>query len=117
MALDRNSVTIIGRLTDTPSLAYGKAKGTPVCNLSVAVNGRSKKDTGEKLVDYIPVVVFGKQAEAAAANLVRGQQVSVDGVLRFRPRKVGDVNIPQGSVIANRVDFGMKPKAAMPAAA
>lgn len=97
ISLDRNHVTIIGRLTENPTIAYGKQKGTPVCNLSVAVNDRPKKDSGEKPIDYIPIVVFGKQAEAAASNLIPGQQISVDGALRFRKRNIGEINVPGGA--------------------
>lgn len=72
-----NNVVIMGNLTREPELR--EAGNTVVCNLSVAVN-RKTKDRED--VCFLEVVVFGKSAEYAAANFHKGGCVFVEGYLR-----------------------------------
>ena len=113
--MNLNRVHLIGRLTDTPQL---RSTGSgSVCNMSIAVNGLPKKGTKERPVTYVPVAVFGRQADVAAANLVAGQEVNIEGRLQFRKREIEGKRVTVGEVIAHHIDFGMKPRREMPAAA
>ena len=113
--MNLNRVHLIGRLTDTPQLR-SIATGS-VCTMSIAVNGLPKKGTKDRPVIFVPVAVFGKMADTCAANLVAGQEVNIEGQLQFRKRDVEGKKITVGEVVAHHVDFGMKPRREMPAAA
>ena len=119
--LDKNTVTLIGRLTGNPDLRTITVNEEPasVCNFSVAVNGIRKKGRTDQPVEFIPISVFGKRAEACAANLTKGKTVSIEGALHFSKRKVGDKHVPVGEVRAHRVDWLTEklPEPALPAAA
>lgn len=83
MAGDRdNSVVITGNLTRDPELRFGNS-GTPILNLSIAVNSRKKGQNGEWVDDpnYFEVSAFGDLAENAAASLGKGNRVTVTGRL------------------------------------
>lgn len=119
--LDKNTVSIIGRLTGNPDLRTINVNEGPtsVCNFSLAVNGIRKKGRTEQPVEFIPISVFGKRAEACAANLTKGKLVSIEGALHFSKRKVGDKTVPVGEVRARRVDWIAEtmPASALPEAA
>ena len=73
-----NRVILIGRLTkDIDFKALDS--GTTISTFTLAVD-RFKK--GE--ADFIPIVVFGKQAENAAQYLHKGSLCAVDGRLQVR---------------------------------
>jgi single-strand DNA-binding protein len=83
---DLNRVILTGRLTSDPDLRYTQT-GKPVARFDIAVNRRwVNPETGqpEEEVTFVPVVVWGKQAETCAAWLRKGRQVAVDGRLRIR---------------------------------
>ena len=83
MAGDRdNSVVITGNLTRDPELRFGNS-GTPILNISIAVNSRKKGQNGEWVDDpnYFEVSAFGDLAENAAATLAKGNRVTVTGRL------------------------------------
>ncbi len=113
--MNQNHVSVIGRLTADPRIVT--VKSGQICNLNVAVNGRPKKEGGERPVEYIPVTVFGKQAVNCGSNLVKGQEVRIDGMLHYHKQKIGEKTIPIGEVWANYVEFGSKPKPALAKAA
>lgn len=66
-----NYHTIVGNLTRPPALSY-TAAGKPVANFTVAINGTNK-------TTFMPVAVFGKQAEHCLASLTKGTRVIVSG--------------------------------------
>ncbi len=70
-----NNVTIIGRVGKTPELRHTNA-GTAVCEINVAVDGTDDN------VEWIPVVTWGRTAEAVAAHVNKGRQIGVEGELR-----------------------------------
>ena len=105
--LDKNTVTLIGRLTGNPDLRTITVNEEPasVCHFGVAVNVIRKKGRTDQPVEFIPISVFGKRAEACAANLTKGKMVSIEDALHFSKRKVGDKTVPVGEVRAHRVDW------------
>ena len=81
MSQDINSVVLVGRLTRDVEIRFTKG-GTPVGNLSIAVNRCAKK--GEEWVDevsFFDCKRFGKQAEALAPYLIKGKLIAVVGQL------------------------------------
>jgi len=74
-----NQARIAGNLTRDPELRY-TPKGTAVCNATIAVNRRVKSgDEWKEEVDFIGITIWGKRAEAFAANLKRGRCVYCEG--------------------------------------
>lgn len=82
---------IMGNLTRDPELKYIPS-GTPVTNFTVAVNRRYTPQGGEtkEETSFIPVVVWGKQAENCNQYLKKGSPVFVDGDLRQRSYETTD---------------------------
>jgi single-strand DNA-binding protein len=82
MAVDINSVVIVGRLTRDAEMRYTNG-GLAICKFSIAVNRR--KRSGEQWVDeasFFDISYFGKAAEAVHQYLVKGKQVAIQGELR-----------------------------------
>ncbi|NLA59281.1 MAG: single-stranded DNA-binding protein, partial [Firmicutes bacterium] len=78
-----NRVILIGRLTADPELRYTQ-NGTAVTNFRLAVERGYTSQSGQREVDFIPVVVWDKQAETCANYLNKGRLVAVDGRLQVR---------------------------------
>lgn len=77
--MNLNKCFIAGNLTRDPELRY-TPKGTAVCNATLAVNRRVKvNDEWKEEVDFIGITIWGKRAEAFAANLKKGRCVHCEG--------------------------------------
>ncbi len=79
-----NKVILIGHLTKDPELRYTPASGVAVANFTLAVNRPFTNQQGEREADFIPVVVWRKQAENCANYLNKGSQAAVEGRLQVR---------------------------------
>lgn len=100
-----NKVILIGRLTKDPELRYTSGNAA-VCNFSIAVDRPFNSNTQERGTDFIPVVVWNKQAENVKNYLTKGSQVAVEG--RIQVRNYDDNNGQRRyvtEVIANTVEF------------
>ena len=73
----------IGRLTKDPELKYTPGTGTAVTTITLAVENYNSK-TQEKTADFIPVVLWGKQAEKTAQYMLKGNQVAISGRISVR---------------------------------
>ena len=78
-----NRVILIGRLTKDPELRYTQ-NGTAVASFTLAVNRTRTNQQGEREADFIPVVVWQKQAENCANFIGKGSLVAVEGRLQIR---------------------------------
>jgi single-strand DNA-binding protein len=78
-----NKVVLIGRLTKDPELKFAQGTGTAVATFTIAVNRRFKRE-GQPEADFIPIVVFGKQAEAVANYTIKGKLISISGGIQTR---------------------------------
>ena len=78
-----NKVILIGRLTKDPELKYTPGTGTAVTTITLAVENYNSK-TQEKTSDFIPVVLWGKQAENTSQYMLKGSQVAVSGRISVR---------------------------------
>lgn len=84
-----NKVILIGRLTKDPELRFLPGNGTANCTLTLAVDKYNTK-TNKKEADFIPVVVWGKQAEATANYTSKGSQVAISGRIQTRSYDAND---------------------------
>lgn len=78
-----NKVILIGRLTKDPELKYTPGTGAAVTTITLAVDNYNSK-SGERAADFIPIVIWGKQAENTAQYMVKGSQVAISGRLSVR---------------------------------
>lgn len=79
-----NRVVLIGNLTDDPELRYTQ-NGVARTRFSIAVNRRYRDREGnmQEETTFVPIVVWGPQAENCANYLGKGRSVAVDGRLRI----------------------------------
>lgn len=73
-----NKAIEIGRLTRDPEVRYSQGSNTAVIRYTIAVDRKFKRD-GEPTADYIPCVVFGRQAEFAEKYFRKGMKVVISG--------------------------------------
>lgn len=78
-----NRVVLIGRLTKDPELRY-TPNGVAVATFTLAVDRSRPNPQGEREADFIPIVVWQKQAENCANYIGKGRLVAVDGRLQVR---------------------------------
>lgn len=78
-----NKVFLIGRLTRDPELRY-TGNNTPVASFTVAVDRTFTNQSGEREADFIPVVIWRKQAENVKNYVSKGSQIAVEGRLQVR---------------------------------
>jgi len=106
MAVNINSVVLVGNLTKDPELRHTPS-GTAVTTLRIAVNDRVKK--GEEWSDaayYFDVTVWGRTAENCAQYLAKGRPVGVQGKLTWREWDAQDGTKRQSvEVVADNVQF------------
>ncbi|MGB2982432.1 MAG: single-stranded DNA-binding protein [Candidatus Bipolaricaulia bacterium] len=84
MAASLNRVILIGNLTADPEMRYTPS-GTARTRFSIAINRQYKDSSGQmkEEVTFVPIVVWGSQAENCANYLSKGRSVAVDGRLRI----------------------------------
>jgi single-strand DNA-binding protein len=78
-----NKVALVGRLTKDPDVRYTANSQTAVAKFTLAVN-RIYKQEGQPEADFIPIVVWGKQAENAGKYIGKGRLVAVSGRIQTR---------------------------------
>ena len=76
-----NLVTLIGRLTADPELKFFSS-GTAISKGTIAIDRSYKKDN-QTVTDFIPVEVWGKQAEYFATCIQKGYLVAISGSLHI----------------------------------
>lgn len=116
-----NLVTLIGRLTADPELKFFSS-GTAISKGTIAIDRSYKKDN-QTVTDFIPVEVWGKQAEYFATCFQKGYLIAVSGSLhidryvdsdgnnrnfaKIVVHKLMRLNIPKGNELdASGVDNG-----------
>jgi single-strand DNA-binding protein len=78
-----NRAILIGRLTKDPELRY-TPNGVAVASFTLAVNRSWLNQQGEREADFIPIVVWRKQAENCANYIGKGSLVAVEGRIQVR---------------------------------
>ncbi|TFE70410.1 single-stranded DNA-binding protein [Methylacidiphilum sp. Yel] len=81
---DLNKVFLIGNLTRDPECRY-TPKGTPVGDISLAINSSYRAQDGQVKdeVCFVEVVIWGRQAETCKEYLQKGSLVFVEGRLQM----------------------------------
>jgi single-strand DNA-binding protein len=78
-----NKVILVGRLTRDPEVK-NTTTGKAVATFTLAVDRRFKNKDGQKEADFVPIVVWGRQAEIVGQYLSKGSQIGVSGRLQVR---------------------------------
>lgn len=100
-----NKIILLGRLTRDPEVRYTPT-GKVVCQFTLAVDRPFANQDGQREADFIPVVIWGKQAETCGNSLTKGQRVLVEGRLQVRSYDAKDGSKRYVSeVIADRFEF------------
>ncbi len=100
-----NRVILVGRLTKSPDVK-NTTTGKAVANFTLAVDRRFKNKDGQKEADFVPIVVWGKQAEFAGQYLSKGSQIGVSGRLQVRSYDDKDGNRRYVTeVVADEINF------------
>jgi single-strand DNA-binding protein len=99
-----NNVILVGRLTKDVEMSIIGEKDTAKAAMTVAVNR-----VGQDKTDFIPVEVFGTQAENCEKYLIKGQEIAVIGSLRVDTWKRDDKWYSRTYVVASSIQFGAKP--------
>jgi single-strand DNA-binding protein len=79
-----NRVLLIGNLTRDPEVRY-TPKGTPVAEVSLAINRFLQSEDGEKKeeVTFVDVTLWARLAEISGEYLKKGKPVFIEGRLQF----------------------------------
>jgi len=102
-----NLAVLIGNLTRDPEMRF-TGNGHPVTNFDVAVSKKYKNKNDEWVDDtqFIPVTVWGKQAESCDKYLSKGKKVAVTGEMTIREYEAKDGSKRKAfQVKADRVEF------------
>ncbi len=100
-----NKIILLGRLTRDPEVRYTQT-GRVVCQFTLAVDRPFANQDGQREADFIPVVIWGKQAETCGNSLTKGQRALVEGRLQVRSYDAKDGSKRYVSeVIADRFEF------------
>ena len=83
-----NKIILLGRLTKDPEVRYTPTNKV-VAQFTLAVDRPYSKDK-QREADFIPVVIWGKQAEICGNYLSKGQRVLVEGRLQIRSYEAKD---------------------------
>lgn len=101
-----NKVVLIGRLTKDPELKFTPGAGTAVTTLTLAIDRRFTKEGQQKETDFIPIVIWGKQAESTANYVTKGKLLGVSGRIQTRSYDAKDgTKRYVTEVIAEEVQF------------
>lgn len=98
-----NNVVLTGRLARDPELTYlQNEKHTAKTRFTLAVNREGQRD----VADFVPIIVFGKQAENCNQYLGKGSLVAVNGRIQTGSYKNRDgQTVYTTDVFANNVEF------------
>ncbi len=108
-----NLAIIIGRCVKDPELRFIPSSGMAVTKMTIAVDRDMAKDKkqeaqaqGKQVADFIPVTVFGKQAESASQYLAKGSQVAIKGKINTGSyTKEDGTKVYTTDIIAEKVEF------------
>lgn len=100
-----NKVVLVGRLTRDPEVRVF-SNGNPVANFTLAINRNFKNKDGNVDADFIPVAVYGRQADVIQKYVTKGSQLGVDGRIQVRSYDAQDGSKRYiTEVIADRIEL------------
>ncbi|MGO5064672.1 MULTISPECIES: single-stranded DNA-binding protein [unclassified Clostridium] len=99
-----NRVMLIGRLTKDAELKYIEDRDVSLLRFVIAVNRYYNKENSK--TDYIPVVVWGRHAEAIHDYMNKGKLISVVGRIQTRNYEDKSGNKRYGiEIVSNEIKF------------
>lgn len=100
-----NKVVLIGNLVRDPEVRATQS-GISVCNFTVAVNRRFKKENGEQETDFLNVIAWRQLAELCGKYLAKGRKVAVTGSIQTRQYEAkGGSKRTAWDIVADEVEF------------
>lgn len=100
-----NRITLLGRLVRDPEVRY-TPNSRMVCQFTLAVDRPFANTEGQREADFIPIVIWGKQAEICGKNLQKGHRALVEGRLQIRSYDAKDGTRKYiTEVIADKFEF------------
>ena len=100
-----NRIILLGRLTKDPEVRYTNT-GKVVAQFTLAVDRPFTGPDGKREADFIPVIIWGKQAETVGNSMQKGHRALVEGRLQIRSYDGKDGQKHWVSeVIADRFEF------------
>lgn len=100
-----NKVFLIGNLVRDPEVRATQS-GISVCNFTVAVNRRFKKENGEQETDFLNVIAWRQLAELCGKYLAKGRKVAVTGSIQTRTYEAKDGSKRTAwDIVADEVEF------------
>ena len=97
-----NNVILVGNLTRDPEFKMGETENKNICRFTLAIDdGYGEK----KRTNYIPIVVFGKQAVNCSSYLEKGRKVGVQGKIQTGSYEKDGRKVYTTDVIASVVEF------------
>ena len=104
MAKGINRVVLIGNLGKDPELTHTQS-GLAIAKLSLATTEGKKNSAGawEDVTEWHNVVLFGKTAEVAGANLLKGAQVCIEGRIQYESWESDGVKKYMTKIIGQRM--------------
>ena len=100
-----NKVVLIGNLVRDPEVRATQS-GISVCNFTVAVNRRFKKENGEQETDFLNVIAWRQLAELCSKYLAKGRKVAVTGSIQTRQYEAKDGSKRTAwDIVADEVEF------------
>lgn len=100
-----NKAILSGRISSTPELKTTPS-GNAVCTFGLATRRHTRSDE----CDFHNIVTWDKLAENCAKFLVKGQQVSLLGEIRYRKYEAKDGGKRRETeIMVQDIEFGAKP--------
>lgn len=105
-----NKVILVGRLVRDPELKYTKT-GKARAFMTVAVKGYYNKEKGGTVDDFVPVTVWGKQAETLTQHAKKGYLLELEGRLKSGSFQDGEgKTVYKLEFVAEGFEFLSRPK-------
>lgn len=77
-----NRIVLVGRLIKDPELKVFEESGKSMTRFIIAVDRTFKNASGERMVDFIPIIAWGKKAEIICEYMTKGKIISICGRLK-----------------------------------
>jgi single-strand DNA-binding protein len=108
-----NSLNLIGRACEQPSVKYVGQTNRPVAEFTLAYDDPFNKDpkTNKPKAYFFYVIIWGQKAEIAAQYIVKGQKIGITGRLvqeTFTPQGQ-DKPVQKTRIVAETFDLLEKP--------
>ncbi|WP_195941066.1 single-stranded DNA-binding protein [Romboutsia sp. 1001713B170131_170501_G6] len=99
-----NNVILVGRLTQNPEIEYIGQRAKSKFTIAISRNYTNKE--GVRDVDFIPVEIWGRQAEILCKYVFKGMRIGIEGQIRVEKYKTKDgVSKTYTNVVASNFKF------------